>query len=250
MSCAHCCFSCGKHGKHGDYDVILEGLAFTRDTIGNEFITIGGGEPTLHPRFFDILKHTLENFESIWMATNGSRTEIMDRLVNIIDGEDYPECDCIELYGEEEYEEYGCRCHEKYDDDSIYQEDKLTIALSLDPWHDAIDESIKTLWLKRSNSNYSHFEINDVSVRGAAAQGRAKRTQNGYLDHCVCADIMMLPNGKLKMCGCTASPIIGDIRNGIGDYWEEILQSNAYRDENCYRKINKELTRKGKSCLI
>ena len=58
MTCSHCCYSCNKNGKHADFNTIIDAIAFARDC--DESISIGGGEPTLHPDFFRILKHCIE----------------------------------------------------------------------------------------------------------------------------------------------------------------------------------------------
>ena len=235
MSCDHCCYNCSMRGKHGDYYTIIKSIDFARDKYEDESITIGGGEPTLHPRFFDILKYCLDNFNYVWMATNGSQTDIMYRLNNIINGEDYPECTCEED-DPEQFAKYGCLCHEKYDNDSIYQENKLIVALSLDPWHDPIDDHVIDMWKRQSKNMNSHFEIRDVSrsLDGASAVGRAKKTGAGWAEDCVCADIIIKPDGRLKACGCTRSPYIGNVFSGIDEKYEELLESDNFRNTNCY----------------
>lgn len=222
-----------------EWNTFIDAVSFMRNW--SESISIGGGEPTLHPRFFDILKTCLDNFDYVWMATNGSQTETMQRLAAIIDGEDSTYlldngdyCDCTE----EEIEDGECYCYEKADDDVIYQEDKLSVALSQDCFHDPIDKRIVQLWTRRANVHrHSHFEIRDVgqSNSGIIAQGRAKKTGAGWNeDDCVCSDVIIRPNGKLKLCGCTNAPIIGDVWSGIIEKWEEILNDDGFRDANCY----------------
>jgi len=238
MKCPHCCYSCSTRGKHADWATIVDAVAFTREY--DENISIGGGEPTLHPRFFDILKLCLEDFDYVWMATNGSQTDTMLRLSNIIDTEDYPECDCADELEPEEIEEYGCLCHEKIEFGGIYQEDKLSVALSLDCFHDPIDERIETMWKSRAKRHqHSHYEVRDVS-RSVIAEGRAKRTGSGWEEGCVCEDMLIRPDGKVKLCGCARSPIIGDIWNGIDEKWEKIIKENEdYEDQRCYKALKK-----------
>ncbi len=237
MSCAHCCYSCSMRGKHGTLDAVVGGIAFARER-GEESISIGGGEPTLHPDFFKILGFCLTDFDYVWLATNGSQTDTMLRLANIIHMEDYPPCDCLEEYGEEEFDESGCVCHEKEDYDSIHQEDKLSVALSLDPFHSEINEEVEDLWRRWANVHkHSHFEIRDVQ-HAVIVQGRAKRTQTGWVDDdCVCPDVIIKPDGKLRLCGCTRSPVIGDVREGIEEKWEEVLDSDGFKETNCYKSM-------------
>ena len=139
MKCAHCCYSCSPHkGKHMNYNTFLEAVRFIGEH--DENVSIGGGEPTLHPRFFDILRHCLWVFNYVWMATNGKRTKTMWRLVNILDG-----------YDEDE-------------DDPIISEDKLTVALSTDYFHEAIDYNIREMWKSKCKNKVSGYETRDVTL--------------------------------------------------------------------------------------
>lgn len=203
------------------WETVCDAHVFIRN-YGNEVISIGGGEPTLHPRFFDILKRCLEDFDYVWLATNGSRTKKMWRLSNIIDGEDYPKND--------------------YDDKYIYQDNKLTVALSQDYFHDPIDEKIIARWKRKSENRQGGYEVRDVtkSPDGVIAQGRAKKTGSGWGERCPCADIMILPTGEIKICGCSDSPIIGNVRSGFDSDWEEIIQSEKFTDSSCYTTYKKK----------
>lgn len=233
MKCAHCCYSCTMKGKHADYNNVIDMIAFARDNMGEESISLGGGEPTLHPRFFDILDYSLQNFDNVWFATNGSQTEKMFHIANIIDGNDYDsfECNC----DEETLDNFGCQCKHPY----IENDGKLSVDLSLDPYHDPIDERVKKLWKSRAaNHSYSHFHIRDTS-NSLSGQGRAK--QLGYdWEHCICSDLIVKPDGKIRLCGCTRSPVIGDIWQGIDEKWDDVIYNNeGYQGTNCYKDITK-----------
>jgi hypothetical protein len=231
MTCAHCGLSCGKNGKHGDYHIIRESIRFASE-YGTESISIGGGEPTLHPRFFDILKICMWEFDYVWMATNGSQTEKMHRLSRIIDDCDYESIECT-CETEEEY--YTC-----YDSDEIISnpEGKLTVALSTDYFHDPINPTIRKLWEQRSKT--PGYGLKDVtrSNDGIVGQGRAKKIgYNGK--HCVCPGLLIKPDGKIKLCGCTKSPIVGDVLSGIYQKWEKIIDSDDYRESECIKSVRK-----------
>lgn len=236
MKCAHCCYSCNKNGKHATWETLVDSIAFAR-SIDNETISIGGGEPTLHPRFFDILKICLEDFNYVWMATNGSQTDKMYRLSNIIDQNDYPDCNC----SEDDIDSGYCTCYEN----GIFQEDKLSVALSLDYFHDPIDERIENLWRRRAKrdgwNSPRYFEIRDVtqSSSGVIAEGRAKRTGSGWNENdCVCPDLLIRPDGKIKLCGCKKSPIIGNVWYGIDEKWEKVIyEDDSFNDTRCYKSI-------------
>jgi organic radical activating enzyme len=216
MKCQHCCYSCGKNGKHMTRNTWQQSLRFA-EGYDNEVIAIGGGEPTLHPDFFEILQRCIWDFNYIWMATNGSRTKVMWRLVNILEGEDYP----------------------KNEDEGIYlkSEDQLCVALSNDYFHDPIDDKIMNYWEKQSKTKGNGFEMRDVTKRanGPVEMGRAKKTQSGWATDCCCSDVQILPTGKIRMCGCKNSPIIGDVWNGIEDKWQKHMEEDeSFLDTRCF----------------
>lgn len=231
MTCAHCCYSCTMRGKHMDYSTAIDAIAFARN-YNDESISIGGGEPTLHPRFFDILRHCLNDFEHVWMATNGSQTKTMLRLANIIDGCDYDSFDLGDYCTCDPDDRDDCYCEP---DGLIYQEDKLSVALSQDHFHDDIDRRVVDLWTRRANKHgHSHFELRDVS-RSVAATGRAKKTGSGWGEHCVCSDHIIKPDGKIRLCGCERSPVIGDVWNGIKQEWQDRIYSDGF--DGCYQDL-------------
>jgi MoaA/NifB/PqqE/SkfB family radical SAM enzyme len=221
-------------GQHGDRQIIMDAISFATE-YSDETIAIGGGEPTLHPDFFDIIKKALWNFDYVWMATNGSQTDKMHRLANIIHGEDYPECDCLDRMEEEEFEKYGCLCHEQYDYDMIENyDDKLSVALSQDVFHSDIDQSVIDIW-KRNK-----WEIRTVtnSIQGLSNTGRAKDNDLGQSEECCCSDLFITPEGKVKLCGCLDSPVIGDIYNGIEEEWENVLYNDeSFNDYRCHKHV-------------
>ena len=235
MKCAHCCYSCGKNGKHMNYNNVIDAIDFIANKLGNEGISIGGGEPTLHPEFFNILEYCLDNFDYVWMATNGSKTKSMYRLANILNGYDFENCSC-ETNEEKDY----CQCQ------IIDGTDKLTVALSQDYFHDEIDERIVSLWTRNANVHKrSGYEIRNVtsSRQGIVKEGRAKRTGN-YQDEdgCCCSDIVIKPNGGLRLCGCSIAPVIGDIWSGIQEKWQDIIDNNKdYQETKCSKSLPKKL---------
>lgn len=225
MKCLHCCYSCNSKGKHMDFEDVMKALYIAKDY--SDSVSIGGGEPTLHPRFFDILRHSLRMFDYVWMATNGSKTKIMFRLYDILTGNDY---------NEDIENEYDC----------IYQENKLAVALSQDYFHAPINQRVVDLWTRRAKSsgyNSNGFEIRDVTTSnaGVIGQGRAKRTGNYQTTKdCVCPDLFIGADGNIKLCGCTKSPIIGHIYTGILPEHEDKLQDEGYLYTNCYKTLGRK----------
>jgi len=214
MHCAHCCYSCNKNGKHMERHVWQQAVRFAEE-YDSEVTVIGGGEPTLHPDFFEILRRCLDNFNYVWMATNGGRTKTMRRLADILDGEDYQE-----------------------DEEGIFpiSQEQFCVALSLDYFHDPINEKIEALWKRRAEKRGSGYEIRDVtkSPNSPIGVGRAKKTNSGWATGCCCSEVQIIPSGKIKLCGCRNSPIIGDVHFGIEDKWKEYMDTDKYRDTNCF----------------
>lgn len=231
MTCDHCCYSCNKNGKHMDYHAVWHAIDFA-SKYDYQGISIGGGEPTLHPRFFDILRRCLDTFDYVWMATNGSKTKTMWRLASIIEDTDY------ENFPDDEY---GI-------EDIANPDDKLTVALSTDPFHDSIDSKIREFWASRARKNY-HFELRDVSGRVVNA-GRAKRTGvgdqpgNDY-GNCPCNALFIRPDGLIKRCGCMNAPIIGSIYKSFDPTWESWMEENDFCNSGCYNTTRMDISDSG-----
>ena len=195
----------------------------TANDFDSGTISIGGGEPTLHPDFFEILQRCLWNFDYVWMATNGSRTKVMKRLANILDMEDYQNGD-----------------HEDYDGICMERDDQLCVELSTDYFHKPISDWVLYHWTRRSQQTpHSGYGLRDVTKygNGPIAVGRAKRTSSGWKDGCVCSSVFVRPDGKIKLCGCKKSPIIGDVYYGIAEKWIDFIQKDEdYNNNYCYKK--------------
>lgn len=80
MSCIHCCFDCSNIGIDIDTNFAIKVLEYLKST--NYYrITIGGGEPTLHPDFLYIVGYALKNEFQVGIITNGtSNNDIFRRL--------------------------------------------------------------------------------------------------------------------------------------------------------------------------
>jgi len=185
MRCAHCCGDYGPVGKHMSKSVFVKALELASST--NSLIAIGGGEPTLHPRFWEFIGLALGisnsyDIESpVWMATNGSlkKTSLM-------------------LAGMAKHGVIG-------------------VALSLDDYHDPIDNEVVKAFTKekdntRSFSRCAHDddlrEIRDVTGKEVNA-GRC----NFGAQRCVCPDLIVEVDGTLRPCGCENAPVFGTVFN-------------------------------------
>jgi MoaA/NifB/PqqE/SkfB family radical SAM enzyme len=76
MQCAHCGFSCTEKGQDMTRKTFLQVLNFIEETIGEAHITLGGGEPTLHPLLFDFIGLAKSRgIEDVCVITNGKLAE-------------------------------------------------------------------------------------------------------------------------------------------------------------------------------
>lgn len=221
MRCAHCCYSCGPgKGKHIDYHDAIDAINFI-SSQGEKSISIGGGEPTLHPSFFDILKRALYAFDYVWLASNGSKRKSMMRLASLM------------------LNEYDEECPNDEEPIMLSHSDQLGVDLSTDHFHDRsmVHDSVWDLWHRHGRNHKYGFGLRNVtqSMDGVAAQGRAKKTNSGWGEHCVCGGNIIRPDGAIKLCGCQNAPIIGSVRCGIEDKWERFMRtSKGYQDSNCW----------------
>lgn len=182
--CPHCCFSCTKKGEHMSFEVFKKAVEYARNN-GDEQLVIGGGEPTLHPQFWDIIGYGLTNgfFNgNLWMATNGSQKEIMKRLRDMA------------------------------------KEGIMSVAVSDDRFHPPLDPEVKE-WFRRDFNTYRDDLRSFHGPQVPIKRGRAKTGK----DECCCEGPMIKPNGDIYHCGCPKSIKIGDVWKGIGDwseYWD------------------------------
>lgn len=135
-------------------------------------ITLGGGEPTLHPLLFDFvglaLAHDEESGCGVCIITNGGRTKIALRLADMA------------------------------------RRGILMAELSIDQWHDPIDPKVVEAFTKNPADHYLQNERTNRDLRGirtVEAPFRRGRWKKGE-DRCACPDLTVEPNGDLFHCGC------------------------------------------------
>jgi hypothetical protein len=227
MRCAHCGFDCSPDkGSHMSIQTVTEAINFIHDNDGDEFITIGGGEPTINPNFFKILDKCVDNFSTVSMVTNGKATTKAWKLINTA-------LEIEELYGAE----------------------KLCISLSQDRYHDPIDIGIRNFYRdKHKLRDSTHlFTVNGESAWGVVNSGRAKRLNIGNINRpdyasCICDTQIIQPNGDIRICGCIDSPIIGNVLEGYSDEWEYIVDSDDFRYSGCYNYYLNQISKQEEIC--
>jgi hypothetical protein len=148
-----------------------------------EFMTIGGGEPTLHPDFFEILFYAM-SIGNVWMATNGSNTEISLALAEM----------------------------------NRVKEGIFKCVLSQDEYHDSIDRIVVSAFesMGKRNFNKTNHYLSGKNREREMNVGRA-REFFGIQEEidCPCEGPFVRPNGKVYRCGCHDSPEI----DFDGEHW-------------------------------
>ena len=176
MHCAHCLFSCTGKGSFMTAEVFEKCLA-----IANEYsmdITLGGGEPTLHPQF---LKWTMQavlatvetsmeqDGPAVMVITNGKKTEVALTLAKLA--------------------HLGV----------------VQAELSQDEWHEYIDPQVVKEFSRYKVKEYGTTSKSLARIRTVnriVVKGRAAENYLGDHDECGCSCLFIAPNGDFYRCGC------------------------------------------------
>lgn len=188
MSCAHCCYGCGPRGKHMSqktWEAVIKTVTDQEGPDGS--ISIGGGEPTLHPRFWSYLTDAIAAFDNVWLATNGSQTATALKLAKLA------------------------------------RKGVIACALSQDEYHDPIDPSVVTaFWEGKKQRDYFSLreerdcrEVRTVTNHPENMALFRDPEKGGSPENCPCQELIITPSGKVRFCGCKNAPVIGDVFGGF-----------------------------------
>ena len=171
------------------FDKALE-IAVSRE----EYVTLGGGEPTLHPKCLEWVMQaalaTVDTSESmdgpaVVIITNGKKTKVAHKLAKL--------------------SKLGV----------------ISAELSQDEYHDEIEYSTIEIFKR-------YAAIRDVTNEGSNTVidvGRARVShEKGLLhvrDGCACDTLFITPNGDFYGCGCKTKKLGNILTDEIPDsYWE------------------------------
>lgn len=184
MLCEHCGFSCTDKGEDMSLKVFKAALDYFG---GDDYVSIGGGEPTVHPKFWQFLFLALSYpGYNVWVVTNGKRTSDALRLAEL---------------------------DRKLRGSAVFAAD-----LSLDEYHETVELSVVKAFGESIRAVKIPFDV-----------GRAKDL-SGSMEGCVCPDLIVLPNGDIKKCGCAESPILGNVLSRENRL---LLEDGCYLDMDC-----------------
>ena len=187
MSCAHCGMGCGKEGESMTLKTFRNALKHS-----DGMITLGGGEPTLNPKFYQILMESIGESENVHIITNGSITKISLTLAKLA------------------------------------EKGVIGAELSQDPYHDEIDERVvEAFTVDRNERQDNDFRgIRDTSDNLV----NAGRCDFGESDECICSDIVIEPDGEVRGCGCNDAPVFGNV-NGEVNIPSDWNYGECYRNQ-------------------
>jgi len=204
MSCSHCGFSCTHKGEDMS-------LATFRDALTIDgYITLGGGEPTLHKDFDTMLLealaavHGFHGDGQVSVITNGS---ITNRALVLA---------------------------------QLGKAEVIHAQVSRDIFHDEIDPRVVKAFesFKSERYNTTPGVRNTTAASDPLPYGRAMEILEIDAEDierdgsdCLCDDFVIKPSGTIHHCGCPDSPIVGSTRDGIKvpmDAYHECCHSNAF----------------------
>jgi len=192
MTCEHCCSS-WLPKKDMSEKVFRAALAAAANH--GEYVSIGGGEPTVHPKFwlFWALAIAEKNIDGVWLATNGKKTEDAIRIAGLAG---------------------------KLSEAGLFS---AALSSSRDGYHDEVDPKVE----KAFKAAGQEIRV----VRTIFASGRAAEWGE---PGCACEDLVVDPNGDVRACGCQDAPVLGNVLTGfdIGKYCHgECWKSEANNED-------------------
>ena len=195
MTCAHCCMNATTKGEDMSLDTFKR---IIDEYCIDNYITLGGGEPTLNPKFNDMLMYSLAHCESVFMVTNGSITDTAITLA------------------------------------ALNSVDKFTCLLSQDEYHDFIDPKVIEAFYKASEDVGRKNEFQQDFIRDAGSNlipvGRALTNEiaDESIIGCGTGGPIIKPSGEAYWCICEGAPKL-DLDDIPYDYYDNDYCWSTYK---------------------
>ena len=214
MTCAHCCYDCKAEGQDMSLTTFRQALNLCSDHGLAPFI--GGGEPTLHPKFDTILLETMAVYAShgfgvASIITNGS---IKKKALMLAE---------------------------------LTHAGLLSASLSQDEYHDPIDPEVVEAFKRcgrptSGGGNTAFWDTSGQSSRDPFPHGRAVQLlglddpeeleeAREHQSVCPCSSWMVRPDGRIFQCGCNDAPQIGTTKDGVCSPCQECFRSSWFITE-------------------
>lgn len=203
MKCKHCCFACTNRGHDMPKETFQRSIALAAKYY--QLVTIGGGEPTLHPLFNEYMQYSMWEMAGInndfdlppvGVITNGTSTKVALKIAQLA--------------------KVGV----------------IWAGLSKDGYHDSsmVDDEVFDAFERKYGGTNDHRSIYRSNGELIAA-GRAKSW--GSRQECVCSSLFITPQGNIFACGCKTKKL-GNVNN------PESLQLTEYDFRDICPKYQRE----------
>lgn len=220
MRCPHCCFACTSRGSDMSKDDFYAAIRLAKEN--DEPVTIGGGEPTLHPLFKDFILHAQWELAylgwsfgspAVAVITNGSNTEISLTLARLA--------------------ETGT----------------ISATVSHDEYHDPVDERVYAAFQRKPANPHNPRPEDEHDHRGVNGYGgliipvgRAKQWGTHPTARCACPDIFITPKGKVYPCACRKT-CLGHVSGEVilTDYQHEGMCENSDHYKDAVKKAAEKM---------
>jgi hypothetical protein len=167
--CLYCYQSSSREGKHADFDYLKD---IIKDLAKNKVfeVALGGGEPTSHPKFIEIIEYCHENGivpnfstrQLYWLDNEITRKRVIDKIGAFAYSIDHPG-DVKELYGR--VIAYGIDDHRR---------PRCNIQVALGTIYDSwLDDIFKSMEAARNLGNY-HMGITLLDYKAVGRGARNK----------------------------------------------------------------------------
>jgi len=156
MLCAHCGMNCTAKGEDMSFKTFKQAIK-----MAGEAIVIGGGEPTIHPKFEQFLFYAMAHCEYVLVITNGKLTDKAIALARLANKEDSNNV-----------------CH-------------LSAALSQDDYHEEIDERVVAEfdgYIRNTSHHLTNAGRCNFGEDGCICEGDPFVKPNGDVHQCGCED--------------------------------------------------------------
>lgn len=215
MLCKHCCFACTAKGTDMSRETFHKAIALA--SAHEESITIGGGEPTLHPLFQEFLMY------AVWELASQSNSQGSPAVYLVTNGTN--ESTSVTLARLAERGVIGCR-------------------LSQDQYHDQsmVTDRVRAAFRKPKRDHYTpsnfrdEYDCRDTNgeIVHVQAMGRAKKWGNNSMKDGCCGGLFVTPKGTLYPCECkrTSLGTVADPSKVRYEHFQGMCErTSEYKDE-------------------
>lgn len=182
MRCAHCCMSCGPDtGEHMSEATFHRAIRLAQDY--GELVALGGGEPTIHPKFEKFLMYAIAQIDDVLVITNGKHTQRALLLA------------------------------------ALANRKMVNAELSVDRFHEPVDMQVREAFYGSYRNNEARGK--PMLLAGRNLELRGLTVADIPADEpCCCDDWIVTPRGKIRQCGCHNAPVIGNVVKGFNPAYE------------------------------